>query len=293
MGNSVKTVLLMGLLMGLCLAVGETMGGSRGLLTAFVFGGLGNLVMYWFSDRVVLWMNGAQPVEPGDLPQVYRIVADLAAGAGIPIPKMYLIQSPLPNAFATGRNPAHAAVAVTTGILDVLDERELRGVLAHELSHVLHRDILISTIAAVMAGAIMVLSRMAYYAAIFGGRRDDRERGGNPLAALAMMIFAPLAASLIQLAISRSREYQADEGGAKLSGDPLALASALGKIERAALAGRGGFAQMNQTTAHLYIVNPFSLEGISRLFSTHPPTEDRIERLEAMAGVPSSKRLRP
>lgn len=293
MGNILKTTLLMGLLMGLCLALGEVLGGTRGLVLAFVFGGLGNLCMYWFSDRLVLWMHGAQPAAPDDLPEVHRAVRELASAAGMPMPKLYLMDTPVPNAFATGRSPAHAAVAVTTGILRLLDARELRGVLAHELSHVRHRDILISTIASVMAGAILVLARMAYYAALFGGgRRDDDREGGNPLAALAMMLLAPLAASLIQMAISRSREYHADEGGARLSGDPLALAAALEKIERGAHALRG-VPGGNPTMAHLYILNPFTLRGVMALFSTHPPTGERIARLEAMAGLPSRRRLRP
>ncbi len=283
MKNVFKTGLLMALLMGFCLAAGELMGGRQGLYTAFLFGGLGNVFMYWFSDKLVLRMQGAVPVEPSDLPQVHRIVSELAASAGIPVPRLYLIDTAVPNAFATGRNPAHAAVAVTRGILSALDDRELRGVLAHELSHVIHRDILISTIASVMAGAVMMLARMAMWGAMFGGgRRDDEERGGHPIAALAMMLLAPLAASLIQMAISRSREYHADESGAKLSGDPLALAEALKRIERTVASE---LPYGSPTTAHLYIVNPFSREGISRLFMTHPPTSERVARLEAMAGL--------
>ena len=293
MSNYVKTALLMGLLIGLFVVLGDALGGQQGMVMALIFGGISNVFMYWFSDKLVLWMNGAKPIEPGELPRLHRIVSDLAAGAGIPTPKLYLMDTPIANAFATGRSPDHAAVAVTSGILDVLDDRELRGVLAHELNHVLHRDILISTIASIMAGAIMVLARMAYYAELFGGgRRDSRERGGSLIGSLALLIVAPLAATLIQLAISRSREYHADEGGAKLCGDPLALASALEKIERVAQAS-SGYVTVPQTTAHLFIVNPFTLQGISRLFSTHPPTEDRIERLEAMAGMPSRRRLRP
>lgn len=280
MNNTLKTGLLMALMMGLCLAVGEMMGGTQGLVMAFLFGGLGNVIMYWFSDRLVLWMHGAQPVGPDELPSLHRIVSELAQAAGIPVPALYVMDSPLPNAFATGRNPANAAVAVTTGIMGLLDERELRGVLAHELSHVLHRDILISTVASVMAGAVMVLARMAMWGAM-GGRRRDGE-GGNPIAAIAMLVLAPLAASLIQMAISRSREFAADEGGASLSGDPLALASALRKLEGGAARTRE-YWQGSTATAHLFIINPFSLKGMARLFTTHPPTSERVARLEEMA----------
>lgn len=290
MTNSLKTGLLMALLMGFCLLGGELLGGRQGLWTAFLFGGVGNLLMYWFSDKLVLRMHGAVPVGPSELPRVQAVVAELASGAGIPVPKLYLIDTQAPNAFATGRNPAHAAVAVTRGILDLLDERELRGVLAHELSHVLHRDILLSTIASVLAGAVMMLARMAMWGTMFGGGRREDDEGGHPLAALAMMLLAPLAAMLIQTAISRSREYHADEGGARLSADPMALAGALEKIERAAHAV---LPHGSPATAHLYIVNPFSLEGVTRLFMTHPPTRERVARLEALAGVPSRRGARP
>ena len=289
MNNVLKTGLLMALLMGFCLFAGELLGGRQGLVTALLFGGLGNVFMYWFSDKLVLRMNGAQAIEPSEAPRLHAVVRDLAAGAGIPMPRLYLMDTEVPNAFATGRNPDHSAVAVTRGLLDRLDDRELRAVVAHELNHVLHRDILISTIAGVMAGAVMVLARMAMWGAMFGGGRR-REEDQHPLAALAMLILAPVAASLIQLAISRSREFHADEGGARLCGDPLALADALEKLE---LSAAGRLPSAAPVTAHLYIVNPFSLSGVSRLFRTHPPTSERIARLEAMAGAPAGASRRP
>lgn len=277
-----KTGLLMTILMGFCLMVGEILGGRQGLLFAFLVGGVSNLFMYWFSDKLVLGMHRATPVSQQELPEVYAIVRELTTQANIPLPKIYLIDTPLPNAFATGRNPSHAAVAVTRGILDILDERELRGVLAHELSHVLHRDILISTIASVLAGAIMLLARMAMWGTLFADRRRSDNEGMHPLAGLLMLVLAPLAAMLIQMAISRSREFHADEAGARLSQDPLALARALQKIER--VASTGGLPSGNPTMAHLYIINPFNLEGVTRLFLTHPTTSERISRLEEIAG---------
>jgi heat shock protein HtpX len=282
MNNILKTTLLMGLLMGLCLAVGDAIGGRQGLYMAFVFGGIGNLFAYWFSDKMILWTSGARPADESEVPQVYRVLRFLSQSAGMPMPKVYLIETPMPNAFATGRNPSHAAVAVTTGILSMLNENELRGVLGHELSHVRHRDILISTIAAIMAGAVMMLARMAQWSMMFGGYGGrDRERDNtSPIVYILMIILAPIAAMLIQLAISRSREFDADQGGAKLTGDPLSLASALEKIEHAGR--RGVAAPVSPVTAHLYIVNPLSLEGIRRLFSTHPPTEERVARLRSM-----------
>jgi heat shock protein HtpX len=239
-------------------------------------------VSYWFSDKIVLKMYGAKPLGEGDLPVVQRIVRKLATQANIPMPKLYLLPSESPNAFATGRNPQHAAVAVTEGILRIMDERELEGVLAHELSHVLNRDILISTIAATVAGAISMLANMAQWGMMFGGSRDEEGRSSNPIALLATIILAPLAAMLIQMAVSRSREYQADASGAKLTHDPNALASALGKLGQAT---KMIPMNANPATAHLFIVNPLNGRAFMNLFSTHPPLEDRIERLRRMRPV--------
>lgn len=249
---------------------------------AFMFACLMNLGAYWFSDKLVLAMYRAQPLEESEAPAVYRIVRGLAEKSGIPMPRVYLIPSATPNAFATGRNPKHAVVAVTQGILGLLNEEELRGVLGHELAHVKNRDILIASIAATIAGAISMLSSMARWTLMFsGGRRDDRRGNSNPLVLLVMAIVAPIAALLIQLAVSRAREFRADEGGSHLTGNPLALASALRKLE--AGIRRVPMLEANPTTAHLFIANPLRLEGITKLFSTHPPIEERIERLERMA----------
>ncbi len=271
----VRTAMLMAALTVLMILVGQAVGGERGMFGFFIFALLMNFFSYWFSDKIVLMMYHAQPVTEADAPELYSVVRGLVQKAHMPMPKVYIIPDDSPNAFATGRNPNHAAVAATEGILRLLTRQELEGVMGHELSHVRHRDILVSTIASVLAAAITMLSRFALF---FGGGRDDRE--GNPFAAIAMMIFAPIAAMLIQLAISRSREYMADEGGAELSGNPLYLASALRKLEmgteRIPMAA-------NPATANMFIVNPFSARGFVRLFSTHPPIEERIERLEAMA----------
>lgn len=277
MGNGIKTVLLLGLMSGLVLALGELVGGANGLVIAFVLAALMNLGSYWFSDKLVLRMYRAQPVGPEH--QLYRVVERLTQRAGLPMPKVYIIPDPSPNAFATGRNPSHAAVAATQGILQVLSEHELEGVIAHELAHVKHRDILISSIAATMAAAIMMVARMAQYAALFGGyggRGDDRERGNNPIALLAMIILAPLAAFLIQMAISRSREFAADAGGASIAGTPYGLADALRKID--AVSKRVPL-DANPATAHMFIIKPFSGAALAGLFSSHPPTEDRIRAL--------------
>ena len=289
--NTIKTFLLMVGLMALFLFVGNAMGGRVGMQYAFVLACGMNLFSYWFSDKMVLAMYGAKRVPETDDTGLVRTVRRLAHKANIPMPSVYLINSPVPNAFATGRNPEHAAVAATSGILDMLSEHELEGVLGHELTHVIHRDILISTIAATFAGAIMMLRQMAWFGALFGGGSRSREdRGGGGLEFLVVMIVAPLAASLIQMAISRSREYDADKGGAQLTGDPLALASALGKISEGNLHARVPLTT-NPSTAHLFICNPFKGEGLMALFSTHPPTAERIKRLEAMAlgGALSSK----
>jgi heat shock protein HtpX len=280
MFNWVKTAMLMAAIMALFGVVGGMVGGRSGMLLALVLGGAMNVFSYWFSDKMVLKMYNAQEVDESSAPQFYGMVRDLAQRAGLPMPRVYLIDEQQPNAFATGRNPEHAAVAATTGILHLLSARELRGVMAHELSHVAHRDILISTISATMAGAI---SALANFAMFFGGRSDDG-RPANPLAGIAVALLAPLAASLIQMAISRSREYEADRGGAEISGEPDALADALGKIQMYA-EGRIplGPAEMHPETAQMMILNPLSAGGIKGLFSTHPPTEERIARLRAMA----------
>jgi heat shock protein HtpX len=277
MPNGLKTALLLGLLSGLLLAIGEFLGGANGLLIAFIFAAVMNFGSYWFSDKIILRMYNAQEVGPGH--RLYTIVERLARQAGLPMPKVYVIPDPSPNAFATGRNPEHAAVAATEGILQVLTDTELEGVLAHELAHVKHRDILISSVAATIAAAIMMAARTAHFAAMFGGyggRGEGRDRGSNPIALLAMVILAPLAAGLIQMAISRSREFSADAGGAQIAGNPYGLADALRKIE--AVAKRVPL-DANPATAHMFIVKPFSGAGLMSLFSSHPPTEDRIRAL--------------
>jgi heat shock protein HtpX len=273
MANGVKTVLLLGALSGLLLVIGDLMGGSGGLMIAFVIAAIMNMASYWFSDKIVLRMYHAQEVPPGH--PLHNLVARLAQRASLPMPKVYVIPESSPNAFATGRNPSHAAVAATQGIMQVLSEHELEGVIAHELAHVKNRDILISSVAATIAAAIVMVARMAGYAAMFTGGRDD-DRGSNPLALLAMMIVAPLAAMLIQAAISRSREFAADAGGAAIAGTPYGLADALRKID--ALAKRVPL-DANPATAHMFIVKPFSGRGLLTLFSTHPPTEARIQAL--------------
>ncbi len=280
MFNWVKTAMLMAAIMALFGIVGGMIGGQQGMLMALLFGGAMNVFSYWFSDKMVLKMYNAREVDETSAPQFYGMVRELAERAGLPMPRVYIIDEPQPNAFATGRNPQHAAVAATTGILQLLSARELRGVMAHELAHVAHRDILISTISATMAGAI---SALANFAMFFGGRSEDG-RPANPFAAIAVALLAPLAASLIQMAISRAREYEADRGGAEISGDPNALADALGKIQMYA-EGRipMGPAEAHPETAQMMILNPLSGGGLRSLFSTHPPTEERIARLRAMA----------
>lgn len=281
MFNWVKTAMLMAAIMALFGIVGGMIGGKSGMLLALMFGGAMNVFSYWFSDRLVLKMYNAQEVDETSAQQLFAMVRELAQRAHLPMPRVYLIQEDQPNAFATGRNPEHAAVAATTGILQILSARELRGVMAHELAHVAHRDILISTISATMAGAI---SALANFAMLFGGRSEDG-RPANPLAGILVAVLAPLAASLIQMAISRAREYEADRGGAEISGDPQALADALEKMQRYA-EGRilMGPAEAHPETAQMMIVNPLSGGGIRSLFSTHPPTAERIARLRALAG---------
>ncbi len=275
--NMVKTVFLMTLLTVAFVVIGGWVGGEGGMVMALVFAGAMNLGSYFFSDRVVLAMYRARVVGPEEAPELYRVVERLSRKAGLPMPRVALIPSEQPNAFATGRSPKHAVVAATQGILRILDEDELEGVMAHELAHVRHRDILIGSIAATLAGAIMVLTRIGFF---FGGGNRDRGAGGG-LIALALLILAPLAAMLVQAAISRSREFDADKGGAELSQKPRALASALRRLEAAA---KQVPMQGNPATAHMFIVNPFRGGGMLKLFSTHPPTEERVERLQSMRG---------
>jgi len=278
--NQFKTFLLMLVLTALFIVVGSAIGGRSGAVYAFIFAALMNFVTYWFSDKIVLRMYGAQEVSQADADELYQIVGELTNKASLPMPKVYIIENDTPNAFATGRNPDHAAVAVTTGILRILSKDELMGVIGHELSHIRHRDILISTMAATIAGAISMLASIARWGAIFGGSRDNEEGGGgNILFVLLFTMVASIAAMLIQMAISRSREYLADEGGAHLS-HPLSLAKALDKLETAA---QRIPMKANPSTAHLFIVNPLRGGGVLSLFSTHPPIEERIARLEEMA----------
>lgn len=272
--NTLRTFILMTLLTLLLVWAGGAMGGQGGALIALVMAGVMNLGSYWFSDKIVIKMYRGQPVESGPL---FEVVQELCQRNNLPMPKVYILPGATPNAFATGRNPEHAAVAATEGIMQVLSREELLGVMAHEMSHVKNRDILIGSIAATLAGAISYLSHMAQWAAIFGGRDDE---DSNPFALIAMMIIAPLAAMLVQMAISRGREYQADRGGAQLSGNPRYLASALRKLESANT--RAPMPRVNEATAHMFIVSPLRGGGIKSLFSTHPPMDERIRRLEAM-----------
>ncbi|HEX4990955.1 MAG TPA: zinc metalloprotease HtpX [Candidatus Binatia bacterium] len=284
--NTLRTTILLAVLTALLVWIGDMLGGRQGAIIALLLAGGMNFFSYWFSDKIVIKMYGGQEVSAQDDPELYGLVQDLTQRAGLPMPKVYVLPQDTPNAFATGRNPEHAAVAVTDGIRRILDKRELAGVLGHELSHVKHRDILVSTIAATLAGAIGYLAQMAQWAMIFGGNRDrDEEGGGNIFGLIVMMIVAPIAAMLIQMAVSRSREYGADEGGAKVTGDPLALASALRKLHMGAqnIPLEVNNATAN-ATAHMFIVNPLTGHGLASLFSTHPPMEERIARLEAMAG---------
>ena len=280
LGNWLKTSLLMAAIMALFGVIGSYMGGASGMMMALVFGGAMNLFAYWFSDKMVLRMYNAQEVDAASAPQFYAMVRELAHQAQLPMPRVYLIDEAQPNAFATGRNPEHAAVAATTGILHLLSARELRGVMAHELAHVQHRDILISTISATMAGAI---SSLANFALMFGGR-DSEGRPSNPIASIALALLAPLAATLIQMAISRAREFEADRGGAEICGDPDALASALAKIDAYARGIPMPIADEHPATAQMMIMNPLSGGGLAGLFSTHPATEERVARLRAMVG---------
>ncbi len=279
MTNTLKTTLLLGLLTGLILWFGQAVGGSQGMMMAFVFATIMNFGSYWFSDKIVLAMYRANQVDMNQAPELYQIVQNLSTRAGIPMPKLYVIPQEGANAFATGRNPSHAAVAVTQGIMRIMSRDELEGVLAHEISHILNRDILISSIAATLAGVVMMLANMARWGAMFGGfSRDDRDERGGGLELIAMAIFAPLAAMMVQMAVSRSREFAADESAARLlhSGEPLARA-----LEKLGMASQQLPMDASAQTAHLFIVNPLSGRSFVNLFSTHPPLEERIQRLRS------------
>ncbi len=278
--NRMKTFILMLALTLVLVWVGNLVGGRQGMIFAFIIAAALNFISYWYSDKIVLAMYRAKPIREEDMPQLYRNVRALAEKSGLPVPKLYVIPHPAANAFATGRNPQHAVVAVTEGILRILDEEELAGVIGHELAHVKNRDILIQTVAATIAGAIMILASLARWAAIFGDSGSREDRRGGAIGLLAAAIVAPLAAMIIQMAISRSREYLADRGSALVTGNPLGLARALGKLEASASQKR---LPAHQSTAHMFTVNPLRGAGLAVLFSTHPPIQKRIERLEKMA----------
>ena len=280
MTSQLKTALLLVLLSALILFIGQAMGGRSGLIIAFGFALIMNVGSYWFSDKIVLTMYKAKELSHSEAPMLHAMVEDLARNAGIPKPRICLIPDDSPNAFATGRNPQHAVVAVTQGIMRLLSPDELRGVIAHEIGHITNRDILVQSIAGVLASVVMVLANMMQWAAIFGGGRSDGEGGGNIFSTLLVALLAPIAASLIQFAISRSREYLADATGARLCGNPLSLASALGKL--GAYSKQVPMHTGSPATAHMFIVNPFA-GGVGKFFSTHPPLEDRIHRLQEMA----------
>ena len=283
MKNTLKTFVLLAGLTALLMAIGNAVGGRNGLMIALVFAGLMNFVGYWFSDKIALSMSGAKQVSESEAPDFHRMVRELCRRADLPMPRLYVIPSATPNAFATGRNPEHSAVAVTSGIMNILNRDELEGVVAHELAHIKNRDILISSVAAMIAGAISQLAHMAQWAMMFGGMsrdRDEDEGGGSLLGGIAMMIVGPIAAMLIQMAISRSREYQADATGAQICGRPLSLANALLKLEN----GNHRFPMdVNPAQAQMYIVNPLTAGGIAKLFSTHPPMAERVKRLQDLA----------
>lgn len=275
--NHIKTMLLLVVLTVILVWAGGLFGGKQGMTIALIFALSMNLFAYWFSDKIVLRMYGAKEVSEASAPQLFTTVRALSRKAGLPMPKVYIMEADQPNAFATGRNPSHAAVAVTTGIINMLSPEELSGVIGHELAHIKNRDILISTIAATIAGAISYLATMAHWGLIFGGRGSDDNEGGNPIGAILMMILAPLAAMLVQMAISRGREYAADESGARIAGNPRFLSNALKKLH---WASQKVPMNANPATAHMFIVNPLSGGGLRKLFSTHPPIEERIKRLE-------------
>ena len=279
--NQTKTFLLMVVLTVILVGLGSLIGGTSGGMIAFCIAFIMNFVSYWFSDKIVLKMSGAKPVSESEAPELYAIVASLAQKASIPMPKVFIMENESPNAFATGRNPEHGVVAVTTGIMRLLSREELEGVIAHELSHIKHRDILIQSVAATLAGAITMIANMARFTAFFGGGSSDDDNGGNIFSVIIFSMIAAFAALLIQLAISRSREYLADDGGAQLSGNPLSLAGALKKLHMGV--ARNPMSNANPSTAPLFIVNPFKAKGMMALFSTHPPMEERIKRLEDLA----------
>jgi heat shock protein HtpX len=279
MWNVLKTGLLLTALTLLLVWLGNLIGGQVGLIVALVFAALMNLGSYWYSDRLVIAMSGARPLSESEAPELYAMVRRLAQRAGLPMPRLYLVPEMQPNAFATGRDPQHGVVAVTQGLLQMMERSEVEGVIAHELAHIRNRDTLIMAVAATIAGAISALEHMFYYATLFFGHRD--ERSGNPLAALVLVIVAPLAAMIIQLAISRAREYEADRVGAMIAGTPMGLVNALRKLELAAERIPATHAQ--PATAHLYIVNPLRGGGLMAMFSTHPPVQERIRRLMAMS----------
>ncbi|MEZ0575227.1 zinc metalloprotease HtpX [Halodesulfovibrio aestuarii] len=281
MTSNLKTMMLLALLSGIIIVLGGALGGKGGIIIAFVLALLMNVGSYWYSDKIVLRMYGAQEVSPHDAPMLHNIVEELAYKAGIPKPRICIIPEQAPNAFATGRDPEHGVVAVTQGIMQLLSTEELKGVLAHEIGHITNRDILIQSIAGVMASAIVSIAHFMQFAAIFGFGGGDDEEGSNPFAALLLAFVAPIAASLIQFAISRSREYLADDTGARLSGNPLYLASALEKLN--AYSQRVPMHHGSEATAHMFIVNPFSGANMAKLFSTHPPIEERVSRLRQMA----------
>jgi heat shock protein HtpX len=278
--NTVKTLGLMVFMTLLLVFVGAALGGRSGMIMAFAMAAIMNVGMYWFSDKIVLRMYKAQPVTEAEAPELHGIVRTLVQKAGLPMPKVYIIPDETPNAFATGRNPEHAVVAVTQGIMRILSREELSGVIAHELAHIKHRDMLTGTIVATIAGAISMLAQMAQWSMIFGGRRDDDE-GGSPIVALVMMIVAPIAAMLVQMAISRTREFEADKGGAQIAGSPSGLANALLKLEKGSQLVP--MTDAKPATAHMFIVNPLTGGGLLKLFSTHPPIAERVARLNEMA----------
>ncbi len=285
--NQLKTVFWLGLLTFLLMAAGDAVGGQQGMMMALLFALFMNGTAYFFSDRIVLTMYGAREVAPGEAPELFAIVQDLCGKAGIPMPRVAVINSPTPNAFATGRNPSHAVIAVTTGIMNILDREELAAVIGHELSHVKNRDILVSSVAAVLAGAIGYLAQMGQFSLMFGGRASDDDEGGSGIGTILMVLLAPIAAAIVQMAVSRSREYLADESGAHVSGRPLALARALQKLEMAA---HRIPMHADPATAHMFIVNPLHGGGFSSLFSTHPATEDRVEALQRIAAEMGARR---
>jgi heat shock protein HtpX len=281
--NTLKTVVLLTFMTVLLVFVGAAIGGRNGMIIAFMMALVMNFVSYWFSDKIVLAMYKAQPVTEAQAPDLHAMIRRLTQKAGLPMPKVYIIPDESMNAFATGRNPEHGVVAVTEGIMRALDREELEGVIAHELAHIKHRDILTGTIVATIAGAISMLAQMAQWAMLFGGgRRDDSDEGGSPVVALVMMIVAPIAAMLVQMAISRTREYEADKGGASIAGNPYGLANALLKLERGAQVVPMHDAK--PATAHMFIVNPLTGGGLMKLFSTHPPIADRVKRLRELRG---------